>query len=265
VTDPRFRQRRIEVAREAGRRRLHLVLGALGAAGLVAGGTGLLYSPVFSARQVTVTGAPGIPRSVVLAASGLRTHPPLLDIDTAAVERRLLALPEVRTAVVTERWPSGVAIALTERSPVAAAPAGAGDVGPWALVDATGRVLAVSRTVPGSLPVVLLPSPPPPPGATVPAGGMPLLAVAGALPASLRAEVTAIAYDYAGDVVLQMRDKPTAVLGGAGDLRQKFVSLATVLAEIPTSGIGTIDLSVPASPVLTPTGHSPTVQGIVGG
>jgi hypothetical protein len=65
--------------------------------------------------------------------------------------------------------------------------------------------------------------------------------------------------------VLEMRGEPMVVLGDASDLRQKFVSLATVLAKVSTRGTGTIDLTVPASPVLTPTGYSPTVQGIVGG
>jgi cell division protein FtsQ len=266
VTDPRFRQRRIDVARQAGRRRLRLALAAAGVVGLGAGALGALHSPVFSVRRVTVTGAAGIPRAIVLEASGLGTRPPLIDVDPAAVERRLLALPEVRTAVVTEHWPSGVAIALTERVPVAAAPVGAAaGVGPWALLDATGRVLAVTTRLPASLPVVLLTTPPRAPGTSVGAAEMPLLAVAAGLPASLRATVTAVAYDYAGDVVLEMRGEPMVVLGDASDLRQKFVSLATVLAKVSTRGTGTIDLTVPASPVLTPTGYSPTVQGIVGG
>ena len=265
MTDPRFRQRRIEVARQAGRRRLRVVLGGIGTAGLLVGVLGALHSPLFSVRHVSVSGAPDIPRAALLAASGLSSHPPLVDVDTAAVERKLLALPMVRTAVVSEHWPSAISIVVTERLPVAAAPIGAAASGPWALVDGSGHVVALRDAPTSPVPVVLLPVPPGPPGTTVGRAAMPLLVVAGALPPSLRPVVTAIAFDHGGDVVLELRGEPLAVLGGISDLPQKFVSLATVLADVPTSGIGTIDLSVPASPVLTPTGHSRTVQGIVGG
>ena len=55
--DPRIRQRRIEVARRRGRRRLHFVLAAAAVVVLVAAGIAVLHTPWFSVRGVTVRGS----------------------------------------------------------------------------------------------------------------------------------------------------------------------------------------------------------------
>jgi hypothetical protein len=50
-------------------------------------------------------------------------------------------------------------------------------------------------------------------------------------------------------------------MGDDASLSEKFVSLATVLSRVDLAGIGDIDLTVAASPVLTPLVTASNVQG----
>jgi cell division protein FtsQ len=260
-TDPRIRQRRVEVARAAGRRRLRLLSCALGAALVGVAGLAVLHSPLLAVHHVDVVGAPAVDRAEVLRVSGLATQPPLVDVDLASVERRIATIPEVATVTARKEWPTGVEIVLTQRQPVAAAAAGQG----YAVLDLAGHVLRDTTARPAGLPLVLLAVAPGPPGSVLPARALPLISAAQALPAALQGAVEAIGYLTDGSVVLRLQGRLVAVLGDDSDLRQKFESLSAVLAQVPTAGVSTIDLSVGSAPVLTPTSISPTVQEIVGG
>ena len=50
-------------------------------------------------------------------------------------------------------------------------------------------------------------------------------------------------------------------MGDDDALSEKFVSLATVLSRVNLEGVGGIDLTVAASPVLTPLVTASNVQG----
>lgn len=165
--DPRIARRRVEVRREEGRRRLRILSGCAVAAIVVCLLVGSLWTPIFKVRHVRVdlgtssTGQAtpgGIPLSTqqVIAAAGMAKRPLMIDVDGAAVARRLDAVPSLGEARVSVHWPGTVTITALERRPVAAvaAPQQQGISPRWAVVDATGRVLSVvSAPVPG-LPVV---------------------------------------------------------------------------------------------------------------
>jgi len=244
--DPRLRERRVAVARAAGRRRLRLVLAAAGLAAVIGGGLALLHSPLLAARVVRISGASHTPRPAVLAASGLSGRPPLIDVGPAAVAARLEALPWVATASVRRQWPDGVRVALTERTPVAVVVAG----GETALVDASGRVLARSVQQPSGTFRILAPAPLPAPGADLPPSDRPLLAVANGFPASLAPAVRAIE-ERAGGVDLVLAAGPLVELGPQPRPGAQAVALATLLARVGLAGVVAIDLRVPTAPVLT--------------
>ena len=85
---------------------------------MVVGGWFLLHSPLFAARSITVTGAVHETAAQVVAAAGLASHPPLLDVDGGSGRRghRAAALgPLGHGAHVS--WPDGVHIAVTEETP----------------------------------------------------------------------------------------------------------------------------------------------------
>ncbi len=246
--DPRLRARRVEVRRVEGRRRLRRVL-ALGAVvGAVVLVLSVLHSPLLAARDVTVVGASRTGRQAILAVTGLERHPPLVDVSPAADEAALRRLPWVRTAVVRRSWPSGVEIVVTERLPVAEVPLSGGS---YALVDPTGRVLEDTAARVGELPLVTGTAYVPPPGRWLPAASSPAIAVAGALPVADLARVATVVGLPGGDADLRLVSGQTVVLGAASGLGAKMTALTTVLDRVALRGIVTIDLRVPADPVLT--------------
>ncbi|MDA8291292.1 MAG: FtsQ-type POTRA domain-containing protein [Actinomycetota bacterium] len=243
-----MRARTVAVAREAGRRRLRRLVVALGVVSAVAGGIALAYSPVLGARDVTIVGAAHTPPAQVLAVTGLASHPPLLDVsdakDVAALER----LPWVARATVTRSFPSSVRVVIVERHPVAevAAPGAS-----YALVDSTGRVLEYTETRVPELALVTGVSRVPAPGSSLGPRSDPAVAAAGAVPVSLLGRVASVSVAAGGDVVLDLVGGVRVELGPATALREKMVSLATVLARVPLSGVRTIDVRVPSDPLLT--------------
>jgi cell division protein FtsQ len=252
VRHPLLAARRAAVARASGRRRLRRLLAVLGLGALVAGVLAGLHSPLLAARHVRVLGAAHTTPAQVLAVSGLGARPPLIDVDPGADAARVERLPWVATASVTRDWPDGVTVQVTERRPVAALPVAGG----LALADATGRVLALASTRPAGVNEVLgvalaTPTRPPRPGMALPAGDLPLLAVAAGLPGSLAAHVRWVQVASSGGVELRLDGGQTVELGSGAQLAEQSVALATLLAKVPMRGIVAIDLRVPDAPVLT--------------
>jgi cell division protein FtsQ len=241
-------ERRVLVARQAGRRRLRAVVVGSVVVALGAGLFGLAQSPLISARSVQITGAVHTTRAEILAVSGLGHDPPLIDVNTAADAHAIERLPWVDKAVVSVSFPSSVRVVVTERRPVAMARLASGRV---ALLDVTGRVLAdVARPRKGLVLLLGLGALPAPGGAVRGATG--LFVAAAALPAGLASRVAALAIRPGLGIVAEVHRAPQAILGATTDLRAKYVGLATVLSEVSLQGIATIDLRAPSDPVLTP-------------
>jgi cell division protein FtsQ len=245
AVDPRIEQRRIEISRRRGRRRLAMVaaIGALTVAGL--GAWFVLHSGLTSAKVVVVVGSEHTPASQVIAVAGLKGKPPLLDVDPGAVAARVERLPWVRTAVVSRRWPDGVRIVVTERTPVAVASAGAS----WAEVDRTGRVLDVSTARPPGLPQVEAAGHSGPPGTRLRGAARPLLVVSSQLPAAFVAQVASVA-ESGGQVRLQLTTPISVLLGDPTQLGAKYAAVAAVLAHAVLHPGDVVDVTVPRSPVI---------------
>ncbi|MGO9341997.1 MAG: cell division protein FtsQ/DivIB, partial [Acidimicrobiales bacterium] len=173
AVDPRIWKRRVAVTRAQGRKRLRVVVAALGVCLLAAGGVVALHSSLFSARHLKVIGAVHTPVAEVLALSGLSSRPPLLDIDSAAVVAHIDALPWVKSAAVSEHWPDSVTVVVTERSALAAVEPNSTGADTWSLVDGTGRVLADQPSRPRGLLALRVPVAPGAPGTGLPAGVLP--------------------------------------------------------------------------------------------
>ncbi len=140
--DPRIRERRIEVIREAGRRRLRITL--VIASTIVVLGLAYLtvQSPLLDVDRIRVSGAPRVGSAAVVAASGIEKGAPMLWVDTGHVAARLEQLPWVAHARVARDFPGTVNITVTEYHPTAYVRVAADRV---ALVASTGRVRSCSR------------------------------------------------------------------------------------------------------------------------
>lgn len=247
--DPRIRERRVAVRRDEGRRRLRVVVGAAGAAGLVALAVGVTRSPLLDVDEVRVTGAAHTTHDDILRAGGLAGQPQLADVEPAEVAERLGRLPWVAEAHVVRHWPGDVAVTLVERTAVATVPAAEGG---WALVDRTGRVLETHPEAPAGIVQVTAPAAPAP-GAEVDETTRDSLAVLDALPPSLSDRVNGLTLREDGTLDLHAVGLPLIRFGPPTQVRPKLVALATLVARTNLRGVDAIDVRVPTAPVLTRT------------
>jgi cell division protein FtsQ len=245
---PRIRARRVAVTRAQGRRRLRVLVAAGVTAALVAGAVAILFSGLASARHITVRGSVHTPVPQVLAAAGVASHPPLIEVDPGAVAGDLERLPWVAKATVLRHWPDALTIVITERIAVAVI-ARRGGV---ALVDAGGRVLSWGVVAPAGLPVLSAPGAVGVPGTELAAPSRPGLTVVSTLPPALAGRVRAVVVGADHSVTLDLGGGVRAALGQATTLGAKFESLASVLAGANPRGPALIDVTVPDEPLVGP-------------
>ena len=252
--DPRIHQRRVDVRRIQGRRRLRWIGGALAAAVLVVVVVGLAHTPWFGAQAITVTGPhPHTPQGAIVDAAGLQHHPPLVSVDPGVVARRVEALPFIATARVRRHWPDGVQIAVTERVPVVQM-AGPGPA--WSLLDGHGRTLRVG---PGRLPgpVVFIVHtatagiPPAPVGRSLPPSAGPGLEVCRTLPPAFVGQVVSVTVAADGSISMALDSGINVLFGTDADRTAKYEDIATILAHGTLDATSTIDVTVPESPTVS--------------
>ncbi len=143
--DPRIRERRIEVIREAGRRRLRVTLvvtSTIVALGLVYLG---VHSPLLNVDHVRVTGAHQETTAQIVRAAGVHKGAALLFVDTRRIAGRIEELPWVQHARVTRDLPGTIRIKITEYAPGVFVRVGAKQV---VLAASTGRVIALAHAAP---------------------------------------------------------------------------------------------------------------------
>ena len=252
--DPRIKERRESVERSRSQKRLRWGLGVLGVVALIALVVGLLHTPWFGARVVTVTGThPNTTDLAIVTAAGLVHHPPLVGVDPGPTAARVESLPFIASAQVTRHWPDGVTIHVTERRPTAAM---AGPTTSWSTLNGHGRTLAVTAERP-VLPVLIVhgptgPVPPAPVGGTVAPAAAPGLAVARSLPPAFAGQVVSITVAADGTVSLALSANLVVLLGTESDLLAKYEDVAAIIARAPLRGAHTIDVTVPQSPTVGP-------------
>jgi cell division protein FtsQ len=244
---PRIRERRNEVKRREGRRRLRILMALLAAVILLTAAGAVTRSPLLDVDQVVIAGAQHTSVNDVLRAGGLNRHRLMVDVRAAQMSRAIARLAWVDRVRVERHWPGKVRITLRERVPVASVP-GAG--GGWAIADATGRVLARQATAPPELLQVAGGLPAGPPGSIVARPVIDALAVAAAVPAELRRRAPVIAI---ADDGLELRLVPSGVakLGNRDHVAAKLDAVLTVLDHANIAGLAVLDVRVPGAPVLT--------------
>jgi cell division protein FtsQ len=239
--DPRIRERRIEVQREAGRKRLRTIAVAMCIFLAIGSVYLLVQSPILDVDHVRVTGTARLDPAAVADAAAVTRGSPILRLDTGAAARRVERLPWVADAKVTRALPGTVRVAVRERVPVAFVRR---DDGKVVLVDTSGFAIAVSDP-PADGPIEIR-------GVRrVPAVGTTLAPrnVAGItreLPAALGAHVGAI--DVADGVRLLLRSGGEVRLCTATDIAAKGAAANAVIARRGAQRFAYVDVCVPQSP-----------------
>jgi cell division protein FtsQ len=212
---------------------------AIAAVGVVGAAAWILFgSPLLAVRSVTVSGTHLVPRSEVLASSGVQLGTPLIRVNTALAAARIGQITQVRSVQVTRSWPNRLVIVVQERTPVLVLPAYGGG---YDLADAHGVVLQRVARRPAGLP--LYPT-------VAPEGalrGDPDLtaaaAVLGELPAQLRRSVISVTAPHPDQVTLRLAGGVTVLWGDTGRAAIKVRELAV----LRRSHLRYYDVSAPES------------------
>lgn len=202
----------------------------------------LLLAPWFRIAEVSVSGATYVdPAAVTRSVEHVRGES-VLTVPTGELEREAEAVPGVADATVTRSWPDGIAVHITERTPIATV---TGADGATVIVDAHGIPLPDAAGEGQDLVPLAVGEGTSDPGGTSRA----MLEVLASLPTELRERVTAVTATAPSDVTLAITtddhgDK-TLVWGGTQDAELK-AEVAAALLEAPGS---VIDVSSPVAPV----------------
>ncbi len=212
---------------------------AAGSVVLLALGTlAVLRSPLFAADIITVRGADRLTDQRVLRIAGIEQGQNVVTFDPGEARRRLEADPWVASATVTKELPDTIAVAITERVPVAAIETHAG----WEVLAADGVILATPAGEP-RLPTIT---------ATIPGDDVATLGaqLLGAMDPALRSKVDGLTVGVDGIVRLVLRGGVTVDYGGADEAVEKAQALAAVLAwaDEEHAHVQVIDVSVPGAP-----------------
>lgn len=246
AVDPRIRARRVSVAREAGRRRLRRLLVLAVVVGVALLGLAVTWTPALDIERIDVRGASHTTPDAVIEATGVAPGDPLAWFDVGAAEHSVAALPWVEEVRITRSWTGEVRVEVTERVVVAALAAGDGT---WLLADGDGRVLATADAEPTDVALV--------DGGSASAGSgdqladdvLGALAVAAAVPPSLRPDVARVSGTGAA-VQAELRAGGVIALGGPEDAAAKLAAAAAVLATVTSGCVDRLDVTLPDAPAL---------------
>jgi cell division protein FtsQ len=227
---------------------------ALVAVGVVVGFLGLLYlvareTPLFALRTVEVTGAPPAVRDAVLEAAAAWEGESLVALDGDELERRLEALPTVRSLRYDRAFPNTLEIAVVPERPSAVVRQGRQA---W-VVSERGRIIgAVDPDGSTRLPRIRAAAGDLQPGAFL-ADERARLALTAATHLPRRFPVRARAIRAREDGVTLVLASDTEVRLGLGtELPLKMAVAARVLRSLPESerlGLAYLDVTVPERPV----------------
>lgn len=217
-------------------RRRRIIAGIVAAVVLavVAGGIYLVrFSPAFVVSTVSVQGTHLIGADTVRTTAAVPMGQPVAAVDTQAIAKRVASLKQVASVTVSRDWPHGVTIRVTERTAAFQRRAGAS----YQWVDASGIIF---HTAPAAQKGLIT--------ATTSGTDNRILrdvaTVMGALPASLRGQVTGITATGADSITLRLSGNRTVVWGSAENSELK----ASVLGPMLTTKGSVFNVSSPANP-----------------
>jgi cell division protein FtsQ len=226
--------RRPASRRRSGRR---LLVGLAVVVALVGLGTWVVFfSSWLAADQVTVRGTTTtLSTTEVESAAQVPLGTPLVRVDLSRIRTAVAALPAVRTVSVRRVWPHTVAIAITERQPVACRY----HDGAWQVLDLHGVAFRASAARPPGLPVLAV-------DASSPDDLLARTAeVAAALPAELASQTRRITATTMDSIELRLKRGGVVRWGSADDSDRKVEVLTALMVN---GKAPRYDVSVPSQP-----------------
>ncbi len=218
---------------------------------LAVAGDWVLRQSYFRVQHITFVGVRHEPLALVIAASGLESHPTMLDVNVATVKANLAQFAWIDSVRLTKHWPNTVVVTVHESTAVAVA-FNAKHV--LQFVDQRGRDLGVAPLHENLPTLQFLHAR----DSTWPyaRAGRSAAYVAAHLPPAFARQVSVITEDDHGVVTLKMTTPVTFILGPPTQLHAKFVAIASVIAHSTLRPGDVVDATVPGE--LAVTGGAPS-------
>ena len=244
--DPRIQERRIEIIRAKGKRRLRMLLMAVLLVLLLLAAVLISKSSLLDVDEVVVVGVDSQLEELIVTVANIPKSKPLLEIDTQAISTRIKKIPSVRDAKVSRSFGGKVTISVMLREPSVLL----SNLGQWFLIDLDGRVLERVPELPPNLeyPIVEGNFDNLKVGEWVPDQALFAIELATNLPPVLLADISFVSLSEGIELILFGEGK--ILFGDDQALVSKILAASTILDQVDLAELIHIDVRTPDKPVL---------------
>ena len=244
--NPRIQERRIEIIRAKGKRRLRILLMVVLLVLLSLAAVLISKSSLLDVDEVVVLGAESELEKLIVTIANIPESKPLLEVDTQAISERIKRIPNVKGAKVSRSFGGKVTISVTLRKPSVLL----SNIGQWFLIDLDGRVLERLPELPSNLeyPIVEANIKDLKVGEWVPEQVLFAIELAANLPSVLLADIAFVSLDEGIELMLFGEGK--ILLGDSEALESKILAASTILEQVDLAELIHIDVRTPDKPVL---------------
>ena len=244
--NPRIQERRIEIIRAKGKRRLRILLTVVLSVLLSLAAVLISKSSLLDVDEVVVVGADSELEELIVAIANIPKSKPILEVDTQSIMERIKRIPNVKGAKVSRSFGGKVTISVTLRKPSVLL----SNLGEWFLVDLDGRVLERVSELPPNLeyPIVEGNFDDLKVGEWVPEQALYTIELAANLPSVLLADISFVSTNEGIELMLFGEGK--ILFGDNEALESKILAASTILEQVDLAELIHIDVRTPDKPVL---------------
>ena len=244
--DPRIQERRIEIIRAKGKRRLRILLMFILLILLSVAGLFISKSSLLDVDEIVIVGAEGELAEAILNQANISKSKPILEVDVTAVTSRIEEIPYINEARINRSFGGKITISVSLRKPTVVLQ----NFGDWLLIDSEGRLLERISEMSPSLryPVIEGNFSDLQIGEWLPEQALSAVELANNLPPVLLADTSSILPGEEIELVLFGQGK--VLFGNNQALESKIVAVSTILEQVNLAGLIHIDVRTPDKPVL---------------
>ncbi|MBT95342.1 MAG: hypothetical protein CL431_05180 [Acidimicrobiaceae bacterium] len=244
--DPRIQERRIEIIRAKGKRRLRILLMFILLILLSVAGLFISKSSLLDVDEIVIVGAEGELAEAILNQANISKSKPILEVDVTAVTSRIEEIPYINEARINRSFGGKITILVSLRKPTVVLQ----NFGDWLLIDSEGRLLERISEMSPSLryPVIEGNFSDLQIGEWLPEQALSAVELANNLPPVLLADTSSILPGEEIELVLFGQGK--VLFGNNQALESKIVAVSTILEQVNLAGLIHIDVRTPDKPVL---------------
>ena len=244
--DPRIQERRIEIIRAKGKRRLRILLMFILLILLSVAGLFISKSSLLDVDEIVIVGAEGELAEAILNQANISKSKPILEVDVTAVTSRIEEIPYINEARINRSFGGKITISVSLRKPTVVLQ----NFGDWLLIDSEGRLLERISEMSPSLryPVIEGNFSDLQIGEWLPEQALSAVELANNLPPVLLADTSSILPGEEIELVLFGQGK--VLFGNNQALESKIVAVSTILEQVSLAGLIHIDVRTPDKPVL---------------